>query len=86
MRPIENTKPVSDRELEQRYCDMLDAVYDTVKICGYEYSPSMALQRTDPIAFRVGFADWISMELDETLIEIDGEYFDRSECIEDDAS
>lgn len=60
---------VSDYELHERYDDMLDDVYGEVSIAGYEYSTSNALKNVDPIAYRVGFADWLDSEIGETLTE-----------------
>ncbi len=48
------------RLLEEMYADMLDECYPTVKIAGYEYLPSIALQRLDHIAYMVGMADYES--------------------------
>jgi hypothetical protein len=72
-------KPIPEHELEQQYRDDLDESHGTVKIAGYEYETSQALESVDPTAFRCGFTDWLSFELDERLIEVDGEYFDRDD-------
>lgn len=69
---------LSDRELEQRYCDMLDEIYSDCKIAGYDYLTSRALREVDPTAYRCGFADWVSSEIEnETIEEIDGKYFEK---------
>ena len=47
-------------ELEQAYNEMLDEVYGTVNIAGYEYDTSRALKEIDPIAYRVGMNDYES--------------------------
>ena len=47
-------------ELEEMYNDMLDDVYGTVNIAGYEYSTSQALKAIDPIAYSVGMNDYES--------------------------
>lgn len=65
-----------DHKLEARYCETLNEVYGMVKIAGYEYETADALASIDPVAFRCGLADFISSELDETIEEIDGKYFD----------
>jgi hypothetical protein len=75
-------EPISERDLETQYMEMLDDVYGMIKIGAYEYETSIALIRTDPTAFNVGYADWRASELDERLVEIDGEYFDRNEVEE----
>ena len=47
-------------ELEQAYDEMLNDVYGTVKIAGYEYDTSRALKEVDPIAYSVGMNDYES--------------------------
>lgn len=42
------------------YRDFLNDVHEPVEICGYKYDAATALERVDPIAFRVGLADYIS--------------------------
>lgn len=49
----------------QDYRDFLDGVHGEVQICGYTYAASRALEMTDPIAFRVGFNDYLSWLGDE---------------------
>lgn len=67
---------ITNRELEQMYCDMLDEVYGTVKIAGYEYETSKALADIDPVAFRCGLADYISSLIGESIWEHNGDYVD----------
>lgn len=50
---------LQDYELEELYKDFIDETTEPVKIWGMEYSPSQVLQEVDPIAFRVGFNDWL---------------------------
>lgn len=64
---------ISVRTLEQEYNDMLDDIYGNVQICGYMYTTSHALTRTDPIAYRCGFSDWLGTS--ENYIEIQGNYY-----------
>jgi hypothetical protein len=47
-------------ELEQAYDEMLNDVYGTVIIAGYEYDTSQALKEVDPIAYSVGINDYES--------------------------
>ena len=47
-------------ELEEAYNDMLNDVYGTVIIAGYEYDTSRALKEVDPIAYSVGMNDYES--------------------------
>jgi len=47
-------------ELEEMYNDMLNDVYGTVNIAGYEYDTAQALKAIDPIAYSVGMNDYES--------------------------
>jgi hypothetical protein len=47
-------------ELEEAYNEMLNDVYGTVNIAGYEYDTSRALKEIDPIAYSVGMNDYES--------------------------
>ena len=38
---------------------MLDECYGTISVAGMEYDTSRALYELDPIAYRVGFNDWL---------------------------
>ena len=49
---------LQDYELEEQYKEMLDECYGTVKVAGMEYDTSRALYELDPIAYRVGLADY----------------------------
>jgi len=51
---------MTDYEIEESYKMMLDDVYGTVMIAGYEYDTSRALYELDPIAYRVGFSDFLA--------------------------
>ncbi len=53
---------ISERELGDRYDDMLDEVHGTVTIAGLEYDTSIVLKNVDPIAYRCGFNDWTDAE------------------------
>jgi hypothetical protein len=50
---------MTDYELEDLYKEMLDECYPPVKVAGMEYETSRALYELDPIAYRVGFNDWL---------------------------
>jgi len=57
---------MTDYEIEESYKMMLDDVYGTVMVAGYEYDTSRALYELDPIAYRVGLSDYESeLEQDE---------------------
>lgn len=52
----------------ETFDDMLDETYQEVSICGHTYSPSIALKRTDEIAYRcdlLDYADYLSNDINE---------------------
>lgn len=67
---IESNEPLSDYDLHERYDEMLDECYETAKVGPYEYPVSDALRNVDPIAYRVGFSEWLDSELEETIQEL----------------
>jgi hypothetical protein len=73
----------SDYQLDQMFCEFLDEVYGDIDICGYNYQPSRALREVDPVAYRVGFSDWLDSQLtDEVLFEhADGTIHDEEEAV-----
>jgi hypothetical protein len=50
---------LQDYELEEQYKEFIDETTETIKIWGMEYEASRVLQDIDPIAYRVGFNDWL---------------------------
>jgi len=63
-------EPLSDSDLHERYDDMLDEL-STVEIGSLTYQGSRVLREVDPIAYRVGFSDWLDSELGETITDED---------------
>jgi hypothetical protein len=51
---------MNEYEIEESYKMMLDDVYGTVTIAGYQYETSYALKECDPIAYGVGLSDYSS--------------------------
>lgn len=49
-------------QLEELFDDLLDQVYEPTNIGGMEYLASTVLKECDPIAYRVGFHDWLDNE------------------------
>ena len=45
-------------QLEEMYDDMLDEVFGTVEVAGMTYDTSVLLKNADPIAYRVGMAEY----------------------------
>lgn len=62
---------LSDQTLHGMYDDALNDVYGVLSIAGIgDYETSRVLQDTDPVAYRVGFSDWLDSEIDETIVEL----------------
>jgi len=61
---------MTEYELVQQYDDMLNDVYGLSKIGDCEYDTAQALRQVDPIAYRVGLADYADhlMTDDDTLV------------------
>lgn len=57
----DQTQTIGECDALERYDEMLDECSPIVNVCGYEYAPSDALKRLDPIAYRCGFSDFCSM-------------------------
>ena len=51
---------VDESDMEAGYDDMLSEVYGLVSIAGLEYDTAYALKELDPIAYRCGYADYVS--------------------------
>jgi hypothetical protein len=69
---------VDETTIEMAYDEMLDEVYGTATVAGYEFETSAALRELDPIAYRCGYADYVS----EHYVEIDPADFMESPCVE----
>ncbi len=52
-------------ELVELYNEMIDELEGDVVVCGMSYPASRVLRECDPIAWRVGFHDWLSDEFEE---------------------
>lgn len=68
---------IAENVPEEAYDDMIDECYPEVEIMGLTYAPSIAFYRTDPIAYRVYFTDWLDGERSDLIYNlermIDGE-------------
>ena len=77
---IENGKLVNVNT-EDAYDSMLDECYEPVNICGHSYDASVALYRTDKIAYEQGELDYIDSQVtDDVWFEYDGKYYDVHEA------
>lgn len=69
---------IPERVLYERFDSFLNELSEPVKICGYEYDPSVALKQVDEIAYDQEFSSWLDCMLTEGhLFEKDGEYYDE---------
>lgn len=50
---------LQDYELEEMYKEYIDETTEPVTVWGMEYEASRVLLEVDPIAYRVGFSDWL---------------------------
>ena len=60
---------------EDEFEDVIDGVYDSVVVCGIEFTPGQILRRLDPIAFREAYLDY----LDGEEIDLDDMYLGETE-------
>ena len=58
---------MEEYELLQQYDEMLNECHPMVELCGMQYEPAYALKELDPIAYRVGFNDWLSFREEEVV-------------------
>lgn len=56
---------------EDDYDDMLDECYEIVSVCGYEYSPSVALFKLDEVAYKCGFNEYVDSRQKDIEYELD---------------
>jgi hypothetical protein len=74
MTTIENTttdtQPLTEEQALERYDEMLDDAYPMLTIGWSEFYPSAVLKELDPIAYRVGFHDFVdSLQEDGEKVE-----------------
>ena len=55
---------VNEDNLLEMYRDDIDNSIELIDIWGMKYEPSRVLEEVDPIAFRVGFSDWLDSQED----------------------
>lgn len=53
---------LQDYELIELYKEFIDETVPTFQIWGMEYNPARILEEIDPIAFRVGFHEYIDAQ------------------------
>ena len=68
-RVIDTDEEIDDYEIEALYRDLLDEIYGSVTIAGYEYDTASTLEAIAPIAFRTGLNDWIDSQVSDRVWE-----------------
>lgn len=62
---------LSEWYMEEQYDLLLDDCHDVIQIGGVSLMPSDVLKSTDPIAYRVGFHDYVDAQVaDEVWVEV----------------
>ena len=56
---------------EEIYDEWLDETCGPVRIGSLEYSPSIALERVDPIAYRCGYSDFLNFLAEDAEYELE---------------
>jgi hypothetical protein len=62
---------LTDSELHERYDDLIDEISGDVQIGNLTYQASRVLKTVDPIAYNVGFNEWLDNETYEGIITED---------------
>lgn len=55
-------KTYSERELHERYNDMLNDCYEPIRFGELSYTPADVLESVDKTAWREGFNNWLDSE------------------------
>lgn len=84
---------VSEYVSEDDYWEMLDEVYGDVEVCGMTFSAADALKKLDPIAYNVGYNDYIDsidasdlfqwQDAEEEIAELELQIADLEEELEE---
>lgn len=64
-----NVNHLDEESAYDRYNEALDEAYEPVSIGEGVFYASDILSKCDPIAYRVGFADWVDSMSDEFTVE-----------------
>lgn len=58
----EESNTISEREALERFDEFLDECWESVWVCGLEFTTSRALKELDPTAYREQFNNWLDSE------------------------
>lgn len=68
---------LTESEMEDRYIELLDEIYDEVKIGNLTVSAGDVMKTMDPIAFRIGVSEEADHNVEEgRLVELNGDYYE----------
>ncbi len=68
---------LTESEMEDRYIELLDEIYDEVKIGNLTVSAGDVMKTMDPIAFRIGVSEEADHNVEEgRLVELNGYYYE----------
>ena len=65
---------MTEGEATEQFDQMLDDCYEELRIGELSWAPSIALEKLDPVAYRVYRSDYLSEFEELTEDELDGEY------------
>lgn len=60
---------VYEDALENRFDDLLNEMYAPIRVIGLEYQAATVLRRTDPVAYREAFMQWLDGEIGSGELE-----------------
>lgn len=67
-------------ELNDMYDDFLNDCYGLVTVAGMQFGTARLLKQADPIAYDIGFTDWLDQQIEEGfIIESGNKYFRYTE-------
>lgn len=75
---FQGTLDLDDYETMAKYDDWIDELYGTIRLGETEWETAYVLSQIDPVAYRVGFNEWID-SMDEHDLKMFPEYRDMLE-------
>ena len=75
-----NGEELTDEEVESRFDDFLDDLYQTYVTGSYSFLPHTIIRECDPIAYREDFNNWVDAEIKaHNLFESEEDYKEWTE-------